>query len=56
MNKLEKNQIGFDCLELKDDNGVNLVSNFDFSEDNFMQDMYEFEYVSENIFPKYKDL
>ena len=54
--KLKKDPIGFDCLELKDDNGVNLVSNFDFSEDKYRQNRYDFENIAENIFPKYKDL
>ena len=48
-NELGKNPIGIDCIELKDDNGVNLVRNFDFTEDNYDQLSYEFENVAKKI-------
>ena len=56
MNKLGKYPIGIDCIELKDDDGVNLVRNFDFTEDTYNQFSYEFENVAKKIFSNYKDL
>ena len=56
VNKLGKYPIGIDCIELKDDDGVNLVRNFDFTEDTYNQFSYEFENVAKKIFSNYKDL
>ena len=56
VNELGKCPIGIDCIELKDDDGVNLVRNFDFTEDNYDQLSYEFENIAKKIFSNYKDL
>ena len=49
VNKNHKPPIGINSLELKDENGINLVKNFDFTENKFDQLSYNFEKVAEKI-------
>jgi hypothetical protein len=54
--KSNKIKVGNESLEIKDDKGNNLVTNFDFSDNYFDLSSYKFEIVLENIFEIYKDI
>ena len=54
--KSNKIKVGNESLEIKDDKGNNLVTNYDFSESYFDLSSYKFEIVLEKIFEIYKDI
>ena len=54
--KSNKNKVGNESLEIKDDKGNNLVTNYDFSDNYFDLSSYKFEIVLENLFEIYKDI
>ena len=43
-------------LEIKDEQGNNLVTNYDFSDENYNLLSYELEKIAEKIFSKNKDI
>ena len=53
---MHKLPIGINPLELKDEKGVDLVENFDFTQDKYNQLLYDFEYVAQKVFPNNKAL
>ena len=48
--------IGNENLEINDDKGSNLVSNYNFTRNNFEQFSYNLRIVAEKIFKPYKDI
>ena len=50
------NPIGLDSLQIKNENGKNLVINYDFTENNFDQLSYDLGAVVKKIFEYYKDI
>lgn len=48
--------LGNDFAEILDDNGENIISNFNFSENQFNQFNYKKGVIAESIFPKYKNI
>lgn len=55
-NKTKKLPIGLNPLELKDEKGVQLVENFDFTNEKYSQVSYDFENVAQKVFPNNKAL
>ena len=51
-----KIKVGNESLEIKDDKGNNLVTNYDFSDNYFDLSSYKFEIVLEKVFEVYKDI
>lgn len=50
------NPIGLDSLQIKNENGKNLIINYDFTENNFDQLSYDLGAVVKKIFEYYKDI
>ena len=48
--------LGNEFAEILDDNGENIISNFNFSENQFNQFNYKKGVIAESIFPKYKNI
>ena len=48
--------LGSDFATILDDNGENIISNFNFSENQFNQFNYKKGVIAESIFPKYKNI
>ena len=48
--------LGNDFATILDDNGENIISNFNFSENQFNQFNYKKGVIAESIFPKYKNI
>ena len=51
-----KQAVGNDILEIKNDNNVNLVSNYDFTLNKFGHLSYDYKKLAETIFSYYKDI
>ena len=48
--------IGNENLEINDNKGSNLISNYNFTQNNFEQFSYNLRIVAEKIFKPYKDI
>ena len=55
-NKANKIPFGLHSLEIKDEKGNNLVTNYDFTDENYNLLSYEPEKIAEKIFEQYKDI
>lgn len=55
-NKLRKSPLGITPVELKDENGNNLIENFNFTDEKYNQMSYDFENVAQKVFPNCKAL
>ena len=53
---MSKKAVGSEELIIKDDNGNNMVKNYDFTLDNFGHTSYKYEILIKRLFPNYKDI
>ena len=55
-NCMSKKAVGSGELIIKDDNGNNMVKNYDFTQNNFGHTTYKYEFLINRLFPNYKDI
>ena len=53
---MSKEAVGSSELIIKDDNGNNMVNNYDFTKDNFGHTTYNYKTLIKRLFPYYKDI